>query len=385
MAQQRHKLRSRVSRLPRAVNISASALPQTPSLPTATQIDIGGRRLLRQGNRLARRDARLASVTSPNAAVDMAFSPGMTDGSQFFAPNLPTMPGITKAAIRRERNNVRKMDKAINKINKLNELRDKQGASLALGLNQPVDYSQVQTQGQFDPFAPAQTGEPAYDPATGQYLDPSGYPAPQYPQPGYYPAPPGYPAGYGPTEPLFYPGAQPVMFDYPQSGGSGPIFASQISQEQSYGPIEVGWQDTVPFDVPMTDTGDLLFMQPNDDILGEPTMNENFAAYIGGRPRFDLRWDDMNDSLDSFAAFSAEPNLTPSSAPFTGLTNLLTGGAKAFTDARNANVVAKTNAQQALLARQEAKRNAGKVSPVMLGVGLLAVGALIYLGTRGKK
>lgn len=420
-----------VRRLPKAVNIPAAALPQSAAMQssatsilmpsTANSAPIVTKKQVQQAAKQAKLQAKqqallnkyntimsggaaaLATGTpqpidysnvGTSAVLDghdwsvtsgspsgIAPSSGITDASRLLAPNLPTLPKVTKAQINRQRKQLKAQEKAINRINKLNEVRNAQAASLALGLDSPIDYSNVQPGGTTTP------GQAVTDPNAAYQQPPTGvsYPAPGgYPQPAPYPQSPMYAGGYAPQsyapEPYYPPQA------LPQGPVGSPVFSSQIMGQPAYPAYmdpglmnydpyafqdSMPWQDTVPFDLPnMTPEGDLLYMEPDDSPLGEGmSMTERFAAFDDFEP------------LDSFAAFSAEPAQTNF---WSGLTSLVQNSAQAYTTNRTAKAQANANllAEQRAAAAAAAQRNRTKVSPAAIGIGLAAVGLVIFLATR---
>lgn len=327
----------------------------------------------------------------------IAPSSGITDASRLLAPNMPTLPNIGPADIRRERNKNKKLQQSINRINRFNEVRNKQAASLALGLDSPVDYSNVLPGGQADPNAVLQNPDPYAQQQQQQYPLYPGAPAtPGYPPPGYPQQPQPMPGGMYPS-----PGYEPYVPPMASQPMGSPMFSSQILGEQGYtDPGIMGyspamgydpsmayaaelamldgsglpWQESVPFDLPnMSPDGELQFMEPN--MSGERSMDERFAAYGDF-------WD--YEPLDTYAAFSAEPSQTNF---WSGLTGLVQGGATAYTTNQNAKATAQANllAQQAAARKAAAAKQPGMSSGAMIGIG---VGVLVLVGVlamrRGK-
>lgn len=383
-----------IRKLPRGVNIPAASLPDSGTSATSILTGADVRRANRQARQTARQAALLSRyntainrgeaslATSQQAPVDYStIVAPPTDSSQYVLPNLPTLPGITQAAIRREKNKQKKLEKAINKLNKFNEIRNKEQASLALGLDTPADYSNIQPGGQAGMIT---------DPVTGQPMDFSQQYQQQYQQ--QYPLYPGAPAPSMAPDP-YYP---PPDYIYPSTGyepyvppmatqsplGS-PIFSSQLGAEGGYvDPALIAYDpslydgsgEPLPFDLPnMTPEGDLLFMEPDDSLIGDASMNERFAEFADFEP------------LDSYAAFSAEPSQANFSSLLTGLVQ---AGAQAYTTNRTASADARAKqlaAQQA--ARQAAanKKAKGGVSPLVLIGGIALVLVVGGLALRSRK
>lgn len=399
----------KIVRLPRHVNIPAAALPRSvaqQSSATAILMDTpppsimnttlpGGaapaklrpadiRRANRdmklatkQSNRLAKynliNDKGQASInTGTVQSVDYnGVLTGPTDASQFVAPNLPTLPGITNAAIEREKKRKHQLEKDINKLNKFNRERNLQASSIALGLDQPADFTQIAPGGQTGAIG---TGDPMAPP---QYFDPNagGYPAPSYypPPQGGYPPPMGYPPAGGGYEP-YYP---------PSSGGGGPIYASELTGQEFYDPglqnyndpSLYAWQDTIPLDLPnMGPDGELLFMEADDSLFGDRSMREAFAGHI--------------DPLDSFGAYSAE---AVQANWLDGLTNLVKTATPAALNIRDARYNAQLAAQadqrklaQAKLDAARAGKKGGISTGAMVGIGVGVLAIIGILAMRRK-
>lgn len=396
---------SSIRRIPRAININAKSLPVSAAQQTsATSILMPPpkltRRNVQQAQRAAKRTAsQQALLNKYNQAIGRGettlatnqlqtvdytgiLPTGPTDASQYMAANLPTLPGITRAALRRESRKIKQMDKAVNRLNKFNAMRNKQGASLALGLDTPVDYSNVQPGGQAGAIG---SGDPSQAPTQMEQqsaIYPQFQPQQQYQQSGGgYPGPMQMPQNILPST-GYEPYTPPMASQSPMS----PIWASELAggyvdpslTEYDYQPSGSEWQDSLPFDLPnMSPEGDLLYLEPNES--GEEyTMNDRFADFAAPTDDF--------EPLDSFAAYSADPQM---SNFWSGITSLAQTGGQAYTGVRTAGTTARANALAEQRARAQAQREAelrarNKTNPAMIVGIVVAVGVLAFLASRSK-
>ena len=281
-------------------------------------------------------DITIPSVSLPPPPVTSPITAVMDTSN----PMATSLPKVTRAQLKYERRQLKKMPKQLARIRKLNELREMQEYTMNQQIGAPSDMSLLRGGPQY--MGPTQQPVSMFDPMAA-----GGPPSFSTPQPG----------GYGPPTSHF----SPTAFQQPQAMPSGGLMLPPS-------------QSGVPGGLIYTNVPEIT---QDLELSNEPMIedeNEEFAAYFA----------EYMEPLDSYGAATGEPAQV---GFFDKLTGLVSAAGDKYVDIAKANAAAKRAKYQADYSASRVPTPAASQMSVgggldrqsLLSLGLVLLGGILIL------